>query len=435
MPLMPARPRDAALIDLRTKGIPGGTVPFAIEDIDTQNWNVLDEDMPLPLAILKDSNLRHNNLWMQKFLQASGAMIAPHGKTTMSPELFDMQLDAGAWGITLATPHQVQVARSFGHKRILLANQLVGKAAIRYVVNELNADPDFEFYCLVDSSANVDKLAAAVRDAGSQRPMTVMVERGYLGGRTGCRTHEQAMEVARAVKATQGALVLAGIECFEGLIHSFDPKEYRRKVSAILDDTVALARQCEAEGLFGTDRIILSAGGSQYYDIVADAFANAGLATPTQVILRSGCYLTHDSVLYTFAFEQLRDRNPELAAMDGGLKNAIEVWAYVQSRPEPGKAIVAFGKRDASHDQLPVLLSWYRPESDMTGPEPLREGHKVTGMNDQHCHMEIPESSPLAVGDMVAFGISHPCLTFDKWRTLFVVDDGYRVTSAVRTYF
>jgi D-serine dehydratase len=36
---------------------------------------------------------------------------------------------------------------------------------------------------------------------------------------------------------------------------------------------------------------------------------------------------------------------------------------------------------------------------------------------------------------MVAFGISHPCTTFDKWQVLFVVNDRYDIVSAVKTWF
>ena len=94
------------LIDDRTKGIPGGVVPFRLGDIGSQSWNLLHEDLPLPVAILKASALAHNGKWMASFLELSGAVISPHGKTTMSPQLFERQLDDGAWAITVATVHQ-----------------------------------------------------------------------------------------------------------------------------------------------------------------------------------------------------------------------------------------------------------------------------------------------------------------------------------------
>jgi D-serine dehydratase len=113
---------------------------------------------------------------------------------------------------------------------------------------------------------------------------------------------------------------------------------------------------------------------------------------------------------------------------------ALQVWARVQSRPEAGKAILAVGKRDISYDvHLPTPALWHR--DGMAAPVPITPGHRVTGLNDQHCHLALPADSPLKVGDRVCFEISHPCTTFDKWQFLHIVDDDGRVTGALRTFF
>jgi D-serine dehydratase len=422
-------PGTEAAVDLREKGVPAGAGTVALADTGAQGWNVLREDLPLPVAVISQQALRHNSAWMRDFLARSGARIAPHGKTTMAPALFDLQLDDGAWALTVGTPHQIQVARSFGYARLVLANQLVGRAAIDYVMAELARDDAFEFYCLVDSVANVETLAKAARAHGLKRPFTVLVEMGFAGGRTGCRTVAQALEVARAVKAEGSALALVGVEGFEGLL-----KETPR-VEAFLDEIVAMAQTAAAQGLFADGRVILSAGGSAFYDLVVKKFRDALPGRETLLLIRSGCYITHDSIMYAQAFDALSGRDPALAAADGGLQPALTVWAYVQSRPEAEKAILCLGKRDISYDDLPVPTVWYRPGSDMTAPVAVAEGHAVTGLNDQHCHLKLPASSPLQVGDMVAFGISHPCLTFDKWRVIHLVDDALSVVGSIRTYF
>ena len=430
---MDLTPLDGLLLDHRTKGIPGGTAPFPLGAIGAKRWNMLREDMTLPVAVLKDAALSHNGAWMRQFLDASGAAIAPHGKTTMSPQLFARQLADGAWAMTLATIQQVQVARDFGVGRIVLANQLVGRQAIRYVVDELKRAPDFDFYCLVDSAANVASLAAGVREAGLGRPLQVLLEGGYPGGRTGCRNLAAALYVARAVKAAGPALALRGVEGFEGLFHGATAAETAAEVARFLDFLVAIAVEAARKDLFAPGRLILSAGGSAFYDMVARRFGAAGIDRDIMVLTRSGCYLTHDSVLYREAFADLVARSPELGAAGPGLMPALEVWAYVQSRPEPGKVLLTMGKRDVSYDELPVPLAWCRPGDARS--RPVGGGHVVTGLNDQHCHMTVPAASPLQVGDMVGFGVSHPCLTFDKWPVLYVVDDDYTVTGAVRTFF
>ena len=426
---------DQSLVDQRIKGMPGGLEPLALEAIGVQGWNLLREDLPLPVAVLRQSALAANRRWMQVFLQHSGAVIAPHGKTTMSPQLFDAQLADGAWAITVATVHQLQVARAYGVKRVVLANQLVGRQAIRYVLEELARDPGFDFYCLVDSVEGVAQLARAASTARLGRPLQLLLEGGYRGGRTGCRDRASALAVARAVAVAAPALALRGVEGFEGLF----PGSAEAKAAAVagfLDFLVEIALAVEREGLFAEGPLLLSAGGSAFYDMVVARFARAGLTREVRVVTRSGCYLTHDAGLYAHAFDDLLRRSPHLARLNAGPEAALEVWAYVQSRPEAGKVLLTMGKRDVSYDEMPVALRWFRPGGGFgTAPVALQAGHVVTGLNDQHCHMTVPANSPLAVGDMVAVGISHPCLTFDKWQVIPVVDDAYNVVGAIRTFF
>ncbi len=426
---------DSLTVDDILKGVPGGAAPLPLTRIGERKWNALAEDMPLPLALLKASAIEHNSAWMRRFLGASGAVLAPHGKTTMSPQLFQRQLDDGAWGITLGNIAQIQVARRFGIQRIVLANQLVGKQAIRYVLDELRADPGFDFYCLVDSVEGVEMLATAARAAKIGRPLQVLLEGGVTGRRTGARTLDAAMAVARAVKAASPVLALRGVEGFEGIVSAPTPAEAEAKVTEFLGFIGDIARAAAREDLFAVGKVILTAGGSAYYDIVARTFAAVDLGRETLLVIRSGCYLTHDSIMYRKFMDQLLARSDAARGLGDPPKPALEVWAYVQSRPEPGRVILTMGKRDAGYDAgLPVPQSWFRPGTHRQ-PQPVAPGHATVEMNDQHLFMDLPAASPLQVGDMIGFGISHPCLTFDKWQFIPVVDDSYTVVSAIRTFF
>lgn len=429
---------EATLVDETVKGMPGGLGPMPLGDIARQGWNVLREDLPLPLAVLKDTALSHNGQWMRRFLAASRAQIAPHGKTTMSPQLFGRQLDDGAFAITIASVQQLQVARHYGFDRVLMANQLVGRRSIRYVLDEINRDPAFDFYCLVNSVALVKRLAEAARHAELGRPLQLIVEGGFHGGRTGCRQLAEALAVAAAVKAGEPFLSLRGVGGYEGLLKGATPAETERLVDDFLDYLTTIAVVCEQENHFGSGTVMLTAGGSSFYDLVARRFAKAQVTRPFMVLTRSGCYLTHNSGEYAARFVELRKRSPEVDELGPGLMAALEVWAYVQSRPEPEKALLTAGKRDISfNSRLPQAVKWFRPGAGATAADiaPLGSDHVVTGLNDQHCHLAVPRASPLQVGDMVALGISHPCTTFDKWQVLCVVNDGYDVVSAVRTFF
>jgi D-serine dehydratase len=435
--MMSLKDIDATVLDGRVKGIPGGVAGFPLGSIGGKGWNLLREDLPLPVAVLRRSALARNSKWMREFLALSGAVIAPHGKTTMSPQLFQQQLDDGAWAMTVATAQQLRICRDFGIARIVLANQLIGRQAIVYVLDEIKRDKQFDFYCLVDSVANVEILAAAARAAAPGRPLQVLLEGGMARGRTGCRDLAGALDVARAVKAAGPHLALRGVEGFEGLIHSDSPKDDAAAVASFLDFLGEIAVACEKEGLFAADTLILSAGGSAFYDIVVERFRRAGIKREFLLVIRSGCYLTHDSKMYREAFEHIRERRPDVESLGQGLEPAFEVWAYVQSRPEPEKAILTMGKRDVSYDvDLPMPLKWFRPgDGGANAVRSVPAGHVVTGLNDQHCHLAVPADSPLAVGDMVGFGISHPCTTFDKWQVVSLVDDDYNIVSAIKTFF
>lgn len=417
------------------KGAPGDGRDIALAEIGAMGLNLLREDMPLPVAVIREQAMRRNSAWMRAFLAKTGAAIAPHGKTTMAPDIFALQNDDGAWGITVSTPHQIRVARAFGFKRLFVANQIVGRAAIDYVFSALREDADFELYCIVDSIENVAQLDAGGMRADTSRRLSVLVELGMPSGRTGCRTQDEAMAVARAVAAAPH-LALAGIEGFEGIALGAPAEQRIAIVTTFLDQVVGLAEACSADGLFETDTVLLSAGGTAYFDLVTQALQGACLdGRDKTVLLRSGCYITHDAIMYEHLMRDLIDRAPDTTASLGVMEQALEIWAYVQSRPEPGRVIATIGKRDISSDDMPVVLRWYRPDGGQAEPVDIPAGHKVVALNDQHAYLNVPEDSPLAVGDMVCFGMSHPCLTFDKWRLLYLVDDAYGITGAIRTYF
>jgi D-serine dehydratase len=394
-------------------------------DIPGLNWNLLQEDLSLPTAVLYENKLQHNLDWMQRFAAAYGVKLAPHGKTTMAPKLFEMQLKRGAWGITLATSQQTQVAYRHGVRRVLMANQLIGKENMA-VISRLLQDSAFEYYSLIDSAAQIDLLGAFFFERAQR--LNVLLELGVPGGRTGVRDDEQLDAVLAALRRWSSTLVLSGIEIYEGVLD--DEVLIRR----FLDHTVAVTRRLAVEGKFQREPILLSGAGSAWYDVVAEVFMNANFGEPAEIVLRPGCYLTHDAGVYRDAQARIVQRNPIANQMRTGLLPALQIWAYVQSIPEQDKAIVAMGKRDAAFDAgLPIPALHYRPGD--AGPKAVPASWTLTKMMDQHAYMQIGQQDDLRVGDMIGFDISHPCLTFDKWRTLPLLDAQYRVIEVIRTYF
>lgn len=394
-------------------------------EIGGLGWNLLKEDLSLPCAVLYRNKLRHNLEWMRQFVEAYGLQLAPHGKTTMTPRLFQMQMDAGSWGITLATPNQVHVAWRHGVKRVLMANELVGKQNMA-IVSKLLEDPGFTLYCLVDSAEQVTQLGAYF--AGRGQRLQVLLELGVMGGRTGVRDDAQLQAVLSAISRWSKSIALCGVEIFEGVL------EDEASIRAFLKRAVNVTRKLLLEGQFASAPALLSGAGSAWYDVVAEEFSAARFGSAVEIVLRPGCYLTHDVGAYKKAQARILEKNPIAKKMSEGLVPALHVWAYVQSVPEAEKAIVGFGKRDAAFDSgLPVPALHYRPGE--AAPKAAPAHWSLTKMMDQHAYMQIGSQAELRVGDMIGFDISHPCLTFDKWRVMPVVDSEYRVVDVVQTYF
>jgi D-serine dehydratase len=416
-------------LDGRTKGIPAHAAPFPLAEIGSKAWNVLAEDMPLPLMVLRRSALDHNAAVFGQYLTSHGLTLAPHGKTTMSPQIFAEQLAGGAWGMTAATVNQVQVMHHYGVKRVVLANQLLGKAHLAGIAALINTDPQFEFFCFLDSAAQLDNMLFHLREAGLARPIKALLEIGAQGGRTGLRDPATALALAEKLAASDAGLVrFAGIATFEGVVPGIDKDPML--IEPFAQSIVALARALPESLYAGLDEFILSGGGSSYFDIVADRFATLELSVPVRVLLRSGCYLTNDTGSYKKAQDAAK-ADPR-RSWKADLEPALEAWAYVQSMPEPGLAFLSMGKRDVPYDAgLPVPVKRYRPGS---GFVPVGEA-EIFATNDQHAYVRLGPDTDWQVGDMVASGISHPCTAFDKWRFLPIVDDDYTVIDGVLTFF
>ena len=389
-------------------------------------WNLLREDVSLPLAVLSESRLVHNLAWMNRFIQAYGLKLAPHGKTTMSPGLFQRQLEAGAWGITLATAPQVQAAYNFGVRRVILANQLVGRANMA-IIARLLRDPDFQIFVLLDSAVNAAQLGEFFACQNLRLP--VLVELGVSAGRTGVRNQQQLDALLAEVARWPQSLQLSGLEVYEGVL-----KE-EASIRAFLQRAAQCLQQLIDQGLIASERALLTGAGSAWYDLVAEEWSSLQWKMPVDIVLRPGCYLTHDVGIYKASAERIEANNSVAQQMQSGLLPALQLWAYVQSRPEPELAILGLGKRDAAFDAgLPVPALHFRPGSE-TNPQPAPGTWQLTKMMDQHAYMQVPANADLMVGDMLALDISHPCLTFDKWRQLLIVDDHYQVIDAVETFF
>ena len=417
-------------LDHRSKSYPQTAAPCQGSELGAKGWNLLADDLAYPLAAIRTSALAHNVAWMQDFAARKGVALAPHGKTTMSPELFKLQLAAGAWGLTFATIYQLAVGVEAGARRAIIANQVVCDADLDGLAALLSQHADLRVWFLVDSIAQLRLIEDwAVRRASNRR-LDTLLEIGVPGQRTGCRTLDEAVALAQAI-ARSPAAQLGGIECYEGGVAKCDNEHDAKEVTALVRRVTEVARQCDAANLFSDANILLTAGGSAVFDLVVPLLRTQGLTKPVQGILRSGCYITHDHGNYARFLKNVEQRE----GLDTSLRPALEVWAMVQSVPEPGLALLTCGRRDVSYDlEMPIPVRLARRGARAADAAPA--GWIISALNDQHAYLRFdPTGAVPAVGDRVALGISHPCTTFDKWRWLTLVDDDWSVSGAIHTRF
>ncbi len=417
----------ASLLD---KGIPFG-FDFDSAIASESRVNILEEALHFPLLILKESALAYNLAAMAEWCTANNFLIAPHGKTTMTPRIFERQIKAGAWAMTVATASQAAICVEMGIRRIFIANQVVGRANVRSLAAMVKANPALDLLCLVDSTDGIEFLSSEWQAAGPGRPLGVLVELGHLGWRTGARSLETALQLCAAVSKHPQSLCFRGIEGFEGSAHASESAEEGRLARQFLADVAALVKAVRGLYRASNEPLLLSVGGSSFLDAVWEF--GRQLQGQFQIVIRSGCYVTHDHgycAQKLAAAQQRGDRATNLPTF----RPALELWSHVQSKPEEGLALLNFGKRDCAYDLgLPVPL--FAQNLIAAKPRVDLKSATVFNCDDQHAYLRGPGIEHLRVGDQVCCGISHPCTAFDKWRILPVVDDSYNLLDIYRTYF
>ncbi len=365
----------------------------------------------LPCLVIDEAALQHNIETMAAYTTARGAVLAPHIKTHLAEAITRRQLEAGAWGVTVATPGQARWAAEYGARRIVVANEVLEPAGLDFL-SGLDARGIWSA-CLVDS---VDGVRAM--DAALTRPLRVLVELGAEGGRCGARTSADGAAVASAV-IDSFHLRLVGVECYEGVLPGADEADRLRRVDELLGRVGDLAIELDRAGAFA-EQPILSAGGSAYFDRVAEIFGAVELVDARRplVVLRAGAYVTHDHI----AYQTLSPFGSRISGFQA-LRPAAELWARVLSRPEPELAIFGVGKRECPYDlDLPLVLRALAPSGELRDVAHA----EVFAMNDHHTYCRLPVGSDIAVGDAVALGMSHPCTFFDKWDEIPILDSSGR---------
>ncbi|OLP55591.1 amino acid deaminase [Rhizobium rhizosphaerae] len=424
------------LLDDRIRGFPPAHPPLRLGAIGAQNWAPYDGRMALPLLSLDEAAFARNVETMMAYVRDKEVEIAPHAKTPMVPALAEVLVKAGAWGTTVADIRQAGVLLRSGQRRLILANEIGGLSAARRLAALLAGFADAELHIFVDSVEAVEALHQAWSERGDLPPLGLLIELG--AGRAGARTIEAGLRILERILAVETAQFrLTGVAAYEGAAATADALETAQRIDALMQLTGDFLAQLRAR--IGKVRaLILTAGGSVFFDRVIAGLGAAVAADPNcRLILRSGAIFFHDHGVYERGMAALDARggfviDGAVRAASAAFQPALKVWAEVLSRPEPDLAICGMGLRDVANDQgLPRPLSLYREGQKVAN----LDGCAVLRLNDQHVFLRLDPASLVNVGDIIVFGISHPCTCLDRHAILYGLDPEQRVSGAYLTCF
>ncbi|MDQ0467825.1 alanine racemase [Labrys wisconsinensis] len=433
-PLLSASARPV-LLDDSLRGVPPGTADLSAADLPLLRWHPADGRMALPVLTLDETAFRANRDLFLSYAREQGVAVAPHAKTPMAPDLARALVEGGAWGTTVADIRQAGVMLRAGLDRLILANGIGGAGGAGRLAALIRRYPGALLHVFVDSVAAASALAAAWRADPALPPLRVLAETGAARG--GARSLAEVEAILDVVLASGGRLEPAGVATYEGAAAVASPERTLEIIAGLLELTAeafALLRR-----RLGDRRpLIVTAGGSVFFDRVIAALGPVVAADgAAELVLRSGAIFFHDHGVYDRAFAALDARQGfhpggAPAAARALFRPALRLWAEVLSRPEPGLAVCGLGMRDASFDQgFPSALAIWRDGRRQDRP-PAAE---VTKLNDQHAFLALGPGADIRVGDVVEFGISHPCTCLDRYRVLFGADGKGFVQHAFPTFF
>jgi len=402
---------STTVIEDKFKGFPIDSYGKTLEQFLATKPNLFTTNFQFPIMVLKESAVKNNIAQMMSFCNSVDAQLAPHVKTTMSPQLAQMQVAAGATALTVANFWQGRIFLKHGFKNLIIANEVLDPTAIAEIA-KINKQKQAEIIFYVDSILALEIIQKHTPSEGEQN---LFIEIGTENGRGGVRELSLVEQLAQRIKADK-RLNLIGVTGFEGAVpDAARGRRGEKKISKFCQKIVAAA---ELAYPYKSDQpFVISAGGSAYFDIVARELNK--FEKPRRLLLRSGGYITHDHKYYEEIYP--------FASSDRSFQPAIEVWAQVISKPEKDFGVLNLGKRDIGNDlHNPIPIKSYDGQVK-------RFSAVIEKLNDQHGYLRGKQEFSLA--QLIGLGISHPCTTFDKWGLIPLVNDDYDLIDCLQTFF
>ncbi|WP_395448142.1 D-TA family PLP-dependent enzyme [Aminobacter sp. UC22_36] len=315
-------------------------------------------------AVLVDIDVARRNIErFQAYADSHGLKVRPHIKTHKLPAIAELQLDAGAVGITCQKVSEAtaMVAGSDRISDVLITYNILGEDKLAGL---LELSRKVRLAVVADNATVVDGLSAAFTAAAAT--LNVFVECNTGADRCGVASPEAAADLASYIAAAPGLH-------FAGLM-TYPPVGGAAKVQAFMTEAKTLI---EAKGIAVP---AITTGGSP--DLMSAHLA------PIATEYRPGTYVYNDRSLVTRGVAAWEDC-------------ALTVLATVVSVPAPDRAIIDAGSKTLTSDLL-----------GLTGHGHVlgRPDISIDQLSEEHGRLRTDGDINLTVGQRIRIVPNHACV-------------------------
>lgn len=188
-----------------------------------------------PALVVDLPALKRNLSRMAAFAEARGIALRPHVKSHKSARIAQLQIDAGARGVSCATLGEAQVMVDAGIGGVLVTSPVVGEHKVRRLVDLARHAGPHAVMAVVDHPDNVAELASAATSLDFPLGVLIDYHAGY--GRTGVADEHAALALAKRI-GNAGSLALRGLQAYGGNLQHIGERAQREAAAAALRQSV-----------------------------------------------------------------------------------------------------------------------------------------------------------------------------------------------------
>lgn len=345
-------------------------------------------NIPTPYVLVDEAKMNHNIKSMADIARKNGVSLRPHSKTHKIPTISQMQIDAGANGITVAKVSEAEIMVQNGIADIFIAYPIIGLNKINRVL-ELNKK--VKLIVGVDSLVGSVALSQVALNKGQTVEVRLEVDTGLR--RTGVE-YNNALSLAKKIAKLEG-LNLTGIYTFRGCMYNGKPTANREEAGIEEGQLmVSLAKHLRRAGIYLKDISVGSTPTSEFA---------AKVKGVTEI--RPGTYIFNDVATYKSGACKLEDC-------------AAKVISMVVSTPLPDLAIIDGGSKTFATDlalgKYPYYLEGYGKVDD--NPFLLLER-----LSEEHGMITVIRGAKeLIIGQTIGIIPNHICSTINLHDKIYI---------------